>query len=582
MAVKLKRKGRCFADAANSSASNVFTTDNLLRIYNIFVADHTDPDVKQNAAEQLAIMLATGDQRLLGAFINLDGLNYCIRYLSQTLLNTGEQQQSKSLFLVRIEQETLSRVQIACIASVCSVFYWRRDIRKLYLFDVEFYRLIFKALFITYNLTKSPATTTTNSIYSCQDDLSAVLFILLFNQVSRLEFYYEPTSKPTSMITYDLSENLKRHISAPFSLPDHPVDLEHQERQQWQAYELNYKLATVLKKKFTDSPVSMISIGDIKNVLDRKFRLCWNFHWHGGSLLKLCEDLIYNEALIQSDPETASFSQSLFLKNEDKLLVRYSSPYFILRQLCENLLICTTHQDALNLLHFLQIVLTLVDDAKNNFSLGIDCDSFRHCSSDLEATLEATDLEFYTDRNLSAFFNSATSNWHTALDRFASILPSTKSKCDQILFSTSFQTISKMLSYQTRIDLSSAYKEDSKNSLNLVDSNTTSVDKWLANMVYEASNTLVHMFRHFLLSYESDELRINSFILPLCDFIRVYFERNEETKLAGGGRGPATALLEICIEQIQMCEVEKFRNLNKLAILVNLISSLMRYIYFGM
>ncbi len=187
MAVKLKRKGRCFADPAQSSSGNVFTADNLLRVYNIFVGDTTDPDVKQNAGEQLAIMLTTGDQRLHAAFISLDGLNYCIRYLSQTLLSS-DRHPHKSMFLVRIEQETLSRLQVACISCICSVFYWRRDTRKLYLFDVEFYRLIFKALLVTCNITR---TTNSSDLTACQEDLSAVLFILLFNQVSRLEFYYE-------------------------------------------------------------------------------------------------------------------------------------------------------------------------------------------------------------------------------------------------------------------------------------------------------------------------------------------------------------------------------------------------------
>ena len=70
----------------------------------------------------------------------------------------------------------------------------------------------------------------------------------------------------------------------------------------------------------------------------------------------------------------------------------------------------------------------------------------------------------------------------------------------------------------------------------------------------------------------------SSFILPLCDFIRVYFERFTvlELKHKLDYQLPSIQLLEICIEQIQLCEIEKFRNLNKLAILVNLISSLLR------
>ncbi len=66
--------------------------------------------------------------------------------------------------------------------------------------------------------------------------------------------------------------------------------------------------------------------------------------------------------------------------------------------------------------------------------------------------------------------------------------------------------------------------------------------------------------------------------MPLCDFIRVYFERLSllDEKESIELYLPSIELLKICIEQIQLCEIDKFRNLNKLAILVNLISSLLR------
>jgi hypothetical protein len=77
----------------------------------------------------------------------------------------------------------------------------------------------------------------------------------------------------------------------------------------------------------------------------------------------------------------------------------------------------------------------------------------------------------------------------------------------------------------------------------------------------------------------------------LCDFIRVYYERlsvpsyecQNGGSIASNGYNllsqfklPSLELLRICIEQMQMCEVDKFRNLNKLAILINLIGSLLR------
>ena len=77
-------------------------------------------------------------------------------------------------------------------------------------------------------------------------------------------------------------------------------------------------------------------------------------------------------------------------------------------------------------------------------------------------------------------------------------------------------------------------------------------------------------------------------MLPLCDFIKVYYERLShiayQTQASIGCNSlildqfkmPSLELLRICIEQIQACEIDKFRNLNKLAILINLIGSLLR------
>ena len=65
---------------------------------------------------------------------------------------------------------------------------------------------------------------------------------------------------------------------------------------------------------------------------------------------------------------------------------------------------------------------------------------------------------------------------------------------------------------------------------------------------------------------------------PLCELIKVYFDRLAESpaKAIDQIKIPSFELLKICIEQMQTCEVEKFRNLNKLAIVINLIGSLLR------
>jgi hypothetical protein len=88
---------------------------------------------------------------------------------------------------------------------------------------------------------------------------------------------------------------------------------------------------------------------------------------------------------------------------------------------------------------------------------------------------------------------------------------------------------------------------------------------------------------------------LSSYLLSLCEFVKLYFERASVLSLNTGGqlmmpcglganelslidqlKIPSTELLRICIDQMQACEVEKFRNLNKLSILINLIGSLLR------
>jgi hypothetical protein len=126
MFVALKRKNKTFLpnnyltnnNNMNTQHVSIFQTDNLLRIYNIFTSDTVDKDVKQNAGEQLAIMLSTGDQRLHKAFINLDGINYCIRYLKNNILKTSKshlQQLKPHMFLsdAEVSSEIFKLIKLA-------------------------------------------------------------------------------------------------------------------------------------------------------------------------------------------------------------------------------------------------------------------------------------------------------------------------------------------------------------------------------------------------------------------------------------------------------------------------------------
>ena len=174
-------------------------------------------------------------------------------------------------------------------------------------------------------------------IYSnAQEDLAIILFILLYHQVSSLDYYY--SSSESSSIScsssqlqtqnkFDISSNLKEHLILPFSTSNSNTinsssseihkqqpEIKQLEIQQVKVYEINYKLNALLKQKLENfNQEKSLGLSDmtssrsnssldarLRQILDRKFRLSWNFKWHGGSLLKLCNDLFFNEQLVQN------------------------------------------------------------------------------------------------------------------------------------------------------------------------------------------------------------------------------------------------------------------------------------------
>ena len=137
MAIKLRKRNHLFTSTEHDNLCHV---ENLVKIYNLFTSDTVYVKVKQNAAEQLSIMTTTGHRALHKAFISMDGLNYCISYLWQLLLDNTDGMSTKYLFLAAIDHEALNRIQASCVISICHVLYWNRDVRNLYLFD---YRLLF-------------------------------------------------------------------------------------------------------------------------------------------------------------------------------------------------------------------------------------------------------------------------------------------------------------------------------------------------------------------------------------------------------------------------------------------------------
>jgi len=155
-----------------------------------------------------------------------------------------------------------------------------------------------------------------------------------------------------------------------------------------------------------------------------------------------------------------------------------------MRQFCEEISKCLTHEDALNLLDLTQILIAIIEGNKQ-FNLGID-----DISGD-------NDDDFSSMNSLDSFFNRHKSDWHLALNRFASILPSNKSKSDQLLFSNSFQTIAKMFylqsnHYDSNLNHISTKNSNNNKQLMLISPDAAlneinlilSIDKWLFNITY--------------------------------------------------------------------------------------------------
>jgi hypothetical protein len=215
----------------------------------------------------------------------------------------------------------------------------------------------------------------------------------------------------------------------------------------------------------------------------------------------------------------------LCLNEANKFLVKYSSPVFIFKQLCNDLNTCLTHHDALNTLDLMQILIAIINTdgleiiGENQFEKKLINDDY--------------DVEFYTKNSLSYYFNKYKCDWHLALNRFSSIIPSTKSRLDQVLFSNSYRTIAKMLSLQKKLNQKTSCTLNLKNNLGdnkgcnntnqqlmllsdlkTVDSNSDNinsllfVDKWLFNMIYNPSSSLLGMVKSFLGNYETDEIQI--------------------------------------------------------------------------
>jgi hypothetical protein len=150
---------------------------------------------------------------------------------------------------------------------------------------------------------------------------------MLYHQVSSLDYYHssEQPQQSSAQHKFDISSNLKENLLVPFNISNSSLlaassadlnkqqpEIRHLESQQTKVYDVNFKLNALLKQRLDrfnqEKSLSLHDTGSqnldarLRQTLDRKFRLYWNFKWHGGSLLKLCNDLFFNEQFVQDQP----------------------------------------------------------------------------------------------------------------------------------------------------------------------------------------------------------------------------------------------------------------------------------------
>jgi hypothetical protein len=123
-----------------------------------------------------------------------------------------------------------------------------------------------------------------DSSSSVSEDLSSILFLLLFHEISSLDKLNEDIgllkSQNTIKRQFCLNSIILKHFTQTFEIGE-------------------------FKRQFIDKNLKFNSIfqsldNNLKEILKQKFRIFWNIKWHGGSIEQLIDDLLFNTR-IQND-----------------------------------------------------------------------------------------------------------------------------------------------------------------------------------------------------------------------------------------------------------------------------------------
>jgi hypothetical protein len=121
-----------------------------------------------------------------------------------------------------------------------------------------------------------------NIILTVQEDISLILFLLFFHETSSIDRYNEDIGVMQTQVKkhFKLNSIILKNIQQIFEICEYKR----------QITDKNLKFNTIFKSLDNN----------IKEILNEKFRIYWNMKWHGGTIDRLIEDLLYNTKINES------------------------------------------------------------------------------------------------------------------------------------------------------------------------------------------------------------------------------------------------------------------------------------------
>ncbi len=104
--------------------------------------------------------------------------------------------------------------------------------------------------------------------------------------------------------------------------------------------------------------------------------------------------------------------------------------------------------------------------------------------------------------------------------------------------------------------------------------NFLEIDDWLIKMINDTESSFLIVFKRLCESFDNDELNISSHLNCLCKFLKSLYSKRGNERFKVNKIFPSE-LISYCMRHVRNSETIKFRNLNKLAILLEIFSSVL-------